>query len=121
MGKKNNPEHEQFSKRLARWTVIYTFLYLVLLLAGMCYEPQIAPAAIYLGVGCILLLIFNVVQYTKNSLGEKAIIAGITATATRLKLPKWKDLFKQNKKQDESTDESEEESDDESEESEENG
>ena len=78
MAMKKTDPREQFSKKLAKWTAVFTFLYLVLLVLAMCYQPDIADASVYLGVGALILLMINVGAYTHNSIYEKAILNGLT-------------------------------------------
>lgn len=88
MAMKKPDPREQFSKKLAKWTCVFTFAFLVLLVAAMCYQPDVADATVYLGVGALILLMVNVGAYTHNSIYEKAILNGLTAIG-KLRLT-WK-------------------------------
>ena len=65
---------EQFSKRLARWTSVFWFFYMVYVTAAMAYEPQVAQAGIWLAGFTTAVMMLNVYAYTKNSTYEKALI-----------------------------------------------
>lgn len=76
MGKRIDPQ-KQFSKRLATWTAVFWFFYMTLL-AALCYaQPLVSDAFVYLAICVSIVMLINVGAYTRNSIYEKAILAGI--------------------------------------------
>lgn len=68
---------EQFSKKLATWTAGFWFVFMCMA-AGMCVAvPAVADAAVYLAICASVIMLVNVWAYTRNSVYEKAILAGL--------------------------------------------
>ena len=70
MGFRMDPK-KQFSKRLARWTAVFWFAYMTWLSILMMLEPTAAQYAMYMGIVVTVVMIVNVVSYTRNSIMEK--------------------------------------------------
>ena len=87
MGTRRVDPREQFSKWLAKWTALFWFCYMLIMAVALVIQPQIADAAVYIVICTSLVMLLNVWAYTKNSIYEKAILAGLEKD--RLKLT-WK-------------------------------
>jgi len=74
--KKPDPK-DQFSKKLAKWSAWFWFIYMVLLLATLAYQPLTAQAVIWLAGITSFVMIVNIWAYTDNSIYDKAIAAGV--------------------------------------------
>ena len=74
--KKPDPK-DQFSKKLAKWSAWFWFIYMVLLLATLAYQPLTATAIIWLAGITSFVMICNIWAYTDNSIYDKAIAAGV--------------------------------------------
>lgn len=68
---------EQFSKKLAAWTARFWFLFMVIAAAMCMLVPDVADAAVYLAICASVIMLINVWAYTRNSVYEKAILAGM--------------------------------------------
>lgn len=66
---------QQFSKRLARWTAFFWFLYMTWLSVLMMLQPDAALYSVYMGIIATAVMILNVWAYTKNSIYEKGALA----------------------------------------------
>ena len=64
---------QQFSKKLAGRTEWFWFIYLVLLLVLLAYQPEVGNIVIYLAAFVTIVMITSVLAYTKNSTYEKAL------------------------------------------------
>ena len=62
---------KQFSKRLARWTAVFWFVYMVWLTVLMLLQPQVALYSFYMGLISTVVMIVNEIAYTRNSIMEK--------------------------------------------------
>lgn len=96
--KKPDPK-DQFSKKLAKWSAWFWFIYMVLLLATLAYQPLTATAIIWLAGITSFVMIVNIWAYTDNSIYDKAIAAGAKIVGR----------FRFNKKNKDSSDEEEDE------------
>lgn len=67
-----DPKH-QFSKRLARWTAVFWFVYLIWLSILMKLEPSVAQYAFFMSIVVSIVMMVSVVMYTINSVTEKRI------------------------------------------------
>ena len=74
--KKPDPK-DQFSKKLAKWSAWFWFIYMVLLLGTLAYQPLTATAIIWLAGITSFVMIVNIWAYTDNSIYDKAIAAGV--------------------------------------------
>lgn len=68
---------EQFSKKLATWTARFWFLFMLIAAAICVWVPGAADAAVYLAICASVIMLINVWAYTRNSVYEKAILAGM--------------------------------------------
>lgn len=66
---------KQFSKRLARWTSLFWFLFMSWLSVLLFLAPAAAQYCVYMAVIVTVVMIVNVWAYTKNSVYEKACFA----------------------------------------------
>ena len=89
MGERTIDPRQQFSKWLARWTSIFWFLYMTYLTTIMCMRPVVADACVYMAIIVSAVMGLSVGAYTKNSIWEKALLAGIQTE--KLKLT-WKPI-----------------------------
>ena len=71
MGNYRIDPKKQFSKRLARWTAVFWFLYLTWISILMMLQPSVAQYAFYMGIVSTVVMIVNQVSYTHNSVMEK--------------------------------------------------
>lgn len=74
--KKPDPK-DQFSKKLAKWSAWFWFIYMVLILAVLAFQPLTAEAIIWLAGITSFVMIVNIWAYTDNSIYDKAIAAGV--------------------------------------------
>lgn len=75
---------KQFSKRLARWTAVFWFVYMTYLVTVMLLEPSTGMYAFYMSIVVSVVMIVNVLAYTHNSVVEKLAFA--TLSKTRLEV-----------------------------------
>ena len=80
MNRKIIDPKQQFSKWLARSGAIYWIIYNTLLLALIFARPEVAMPCVYLAIIVSVVMVFHVIMYTKNSLGEKLILAALNRT-----------------------------------------
>lgn len=81
---------KQFSKRLARWTAVFWFLYMTWLSVILILEPQTALYTVYMAIIVTVVMIVNVWAYTQNSIYEKAAFAMLDKTRIELSLKNGK-------------------------------
>ena len=62
---------KQFSKRLARWTAVFWFVYMTWISVVMLLEPSTATYVFYMSIVISIVMIVNVLAYTHNSVVEK--------------------------------------------------
>lgn len=87
MGERNRMDpRAQFSKKLARWTAVFWFLYMTWLSVMMAIAPEAALYAVYMGAMATLVMLLNVWAYTKNSVYEKGALALLDKTRIELSL-----------------------------------
>ena len=77
MAMKKMDPREQFSKKLAKWSSWFWFLYMIMLLGVLAYQPPTAEAIIWLAGITSVVMIINIWAYTNNSIYDKAIAAGV--------------------------------------------
>ena len=80
-----DPKH-QFSKRLARWTAVFWFVYLVWLSILMRLEPSVAQYAFFMAIVVSVVMMVNVIMYTINSVTEKRIFGMLDKAQIELQL-----------------------------------
>jgi len=66
---------KQFSKRLARWTSFFWFLFLSWLTVLFLLVPEAALYCVYMAIIATVVMLLNVWAYTRNSIYEKACFA----------------------------------------------
>ena len=67
---------DQFSKKLAKWSSWFWFLYMLLALAAAVIQPLAGDSSVYLAGFSSVVMILNLAAYTHNSVYDKAIAAG---------------------------------------------
>lgn len=77
---------KQFSKKLARWTSVFWFLFMTWLSVLMMLEPQVAQYCVYMGIISTAVMILNVWAYTQNSIYEKSVLAMMDKTRLEFSL-----------------------------------
>ena len=87
MGNYRIDPKKQFSKRLARWTAVFWFAYMLWLSVLMLLQPQVALYCFYMGLVSTVVMIVNEIAYTRNSIMEKMAYALLDKTRLELKLP----------------------------------
>ena len=66
---------KQFSKKLARWTAVFWFMYMAWLSVILLLRPESALFSVYMGIIATAVMILNVWAYTRNSIYEKGVFA----------------------------------------------
>ena len=66
---------KQFSKKLARWTSVFWFLFMSWLSVLMLLQPSAALYCVYMSIVVTAVMILNVWAYTRNSIYEKGVFA----------------------------------------------
>ena len=66
---------KQFSKKLARWTAVFWFVFMTWLSVLFLLVPESAMYCVYMGIICTAVMILNVWAYTRNSIYEKGVFA----------------------------------------------
>ena len=77
---------KQFSKRLARWTAVFWFFYLTWLSILMMLEPTVAAYCLYMSIVVSVIMMVNVIAYTRNSIAEKLAFTLLDKTKIELTL-----------------------------------
>ena len=94
---------KQFSKRLARWTSIFWFLFMTWLSVLFMIVPDAALYCVYMAIIATSVMLLNVWAYTRNSIYEKGVFAMLDKTKLSLSIGGNK------QKSEDTADESEEE------------
>lgn len=81
---------KQFSKRLARWTSVFWFMYMTWLSVLFVLVPQAALYSVYMGIIATSVMLLNVWAYTRNSIYEKGVFAMLDKTKLSLSLNSYK-------------------------------
>ena len=87
MGNYRIDPKKQFSKRLARWTAVFWFVYMLWLSVLMLLQPEVALYCFYMGLVSTVVMIVNEIAYTRNSIMEKMAYTLLDKTRLELKLP----------------------------------
>lgn len=66
---------KQFSKKLARWTSVFWFVFMTWLSFLFLLVPESALYCVYMGIIVTAVMILNVWAYTRNSIYEKGVFA----------------------------------------------
>lgn len=77
---------KQFSKRLAKWTAVFWFLYMTWISIIMVLKPETAMYVFYMSIVISLVMIVNVVAYTSNSIQEKILFALLNKTSMEINI-----------------------------------
>jgi len=77
---------QQFSKKLARWTSVFWFLYMAWLSVLLYLVPESALFSVYMALIVSVVMIINIYHYTSNSKLEKMLYAMIAKTELELKI-----------------------------------
>lgn len=86
MGNNRIDPQKQFSKKLARWTSVFWFLYMSWLSVLLLLRPESALYSVYMGIIATAVMVLNVWAYTKNSIYEKGALALLDKTKLELTL-----------------------------------
>lgn len=81
---------KQFSKKLAKWTAFYWFFFMTALLVLVYFVPDAALYILYLSIVVSVVMILNVVSYTRNSIVEKLAFAALDKAKIELNIGKGK-------------------------------
>lgn len=76
---------KQFSKRLARWTAVFWFVFMAWLGTVLFLAPEAGLYSVYMSVVVSIVMIINIWQYNSNSKTEKALFALLNRTELELK------------------------------------
>ena len=77
---------KQFSKRLARWTAVFWFVFMSWLSVIFIIEPAAALFSVYMGIIVTVVMMVNVIAYTRNSIAEKMAFTLLDKTKIELSL-----------------------------------
>ena len=77
---------KQFSKKLARWTAVFWFLFMSWLSVLILLQPAAALYSVYMGLIATAVMVLNVWAYTRNSIYEKGVFAMLDKTKLELSL-----------------------------------
>ena len=77
---------KHFSKKLARWTAVFWFLYMTWLSVLLLLQPGSAMYSVYMGIIATAVMILNVWAYTRNSIYEKGVFAMLDKARIELSL-----------------------------------
>lgn len=86
MGGNRIDPQKQFSKRLARWTAFFWFLFMSWLSVILLLRPEAALYSVYMAIIATAVMIINVYSYCKNSIAEKVLLAMIDKTQIEFSL-----------------------------------
>lgn len=75
MGEIRIDPRKQFSKKLARWTAIFWFVFMTWLSVLFLLVPTSALYCVYMGIIVTAVMVLNVWAYTRNSIYEKGVFA----------------------------------------------
>lgn len=85
MGNYRIDPKKQFSKRLARWTSVFWFVYLTWLSVLMMLQPAVAEYSLYMAIVVSVVMMINVISYSVNSITEKRIFGMLDKAQIELK------------------------------------
>ena len=77
---------KQFSKWLAKSGAIYWIIFHTILLAVMCFRPEVAIACVYMSIIVSVVMIIHIISYTQNSTLEKLLLTIADKTNINLSL-----------------------------------
>lgn len=76
---------QQFSKKLAKWTAAFWFVYLTWLSVIILLQPAAALYIVLLAMVTTVVMFLNIYEYTKNSIYEKGAFAMLDKIELNLK------------------------------------
>ena len=82
---------KQFSKKLARWTAWFWFIFITWLSVLLLLVPESALYCVYMAIIATFVMIINVYSYCKNSIAEKVLFAMLDKTKLELSLNNGKE------------------------------
>ena len=85
MGRIRIDPRQQFSKKLARWTSVFWFLYMTWLSVIILLQPAAALYVVLLAMLTTIVMFINIYEYTKNSIYEKSAFAMLDKLELNLK------------------------------------
>ena len=77
---------QQFSKKLARWTAVFWFIYMGWLCTILFLAPEAGLYTVYMSIVISIVMILNIYQYNSNSKLEKILLAILSKTEMQLKI-----------------------------------
>lgn len=77
---------KQFSKKLARWTSVFWFVFMTWLSVLFLLAPDTALYCVYMAIVSTVVMTLSVWAYTKNSIYEKGFLAMLDKTKIELGL-----------------------------------
>ena len=86
MGEVRIDPKKQFSKRLARWTAVFWFVYMTWISVIMLLQPETALYVFYMSIVISVVMIVNVIAYTSNSVQEKILFAMLNKTSMEINI-----------------------------------
>lgn len=95
---------KQFSKRLARWTSVFWFLFMTWLSVLFMLVPDAALYCVYMGIIATSVMLLNVWAYTRNSIYEKGVFAMLDKTKLSLSIGPHKASDEDDSSEDEEAD-----------------
>ena len=100
---------KQFSKKLARWTAVFWFVFMAWLSAILVIEPSAAMYSVYMAIIATAVMTLNVWAYTRNSIYEKGVFAMLDKARIELNMKNGLTYSKEsgNETDDESADDNE--------------
>ena len=99
---------KQFSKKLARWTSVFWFLFMTWLTVLFLLVPEAALYCVYMGLIATAVMILNVWAYTRNSIYEKGVFAMLNRAKLEIGLKNGKTSSSQEDENDEEVNEGDE-------------
>ena len=81
---------QQFSKKLAWWTALFWFFYMTWLSVLMMLQPSVAIYSVYMGIIVTVVMMVNVISYTRNSVAEKLALTLLDKTKIELSMSNGK-------------------------------
>ena len=99
---------KQFSKKLARWTSVFWFLFMTWLTVLFLLVPEAALYCVYMGLIATAVMILNVWAYTRNSIYEKGVFAMLNRAKIEIGLKNGKTSSSQGDENDEEVNEGDE-------------
>ena len=78
MGEIRIDPRQQFSKKLARWTASFWFVYMIWLSIILLLRPEAALYSVYMSIIVTVVMLVNVYAYNRNSIIEKALLTTLS-------------------------------------------